>query len=188
MSYLVIGIILFISMTNMTTISQDEIPVSVKIPIFLKVLSFDRQLQKRAGNNLNMLIVFQGKFRQSLTEKDEVEEALDNLAINSIEGIPINYFYIDLDEIDIRNAISENHINLVYVCPLRGVSLDAISFICREKKILSFADVSSYVDNKMSVGLEMKAEKPQIIINLRNAKAEGADFSSQLLKLSRVIE
>jgi hypothetical protein len=100
----------------------------------------------------------------------------------------INYYYMDIDEVNIQDEISKHNINLIFVCPLRGISLETITSLCREKKILSFADVSSYVENKLSVGIEMKGEKPQIIINLKNSKAEGADFSSQLLKLSRVIE
>jgi len=186
--YFAIGIILFVSMTNLTSLNPDEIPVSIKVPIFLKVLSFDRQLHKRSGSNLNMLIVFQSRYRQSQTERDDTEDVLDNLSINSIEGMAINYYYMDIDEVNIQDEISKHNINLIFVCPLRGISLETITSLCREKKILSFADVSSYVENKLSVGIEMKGEKPQIIINLKNSKAEGADFSSQLLKLSRVIE
>ena len=94
--HLPIGFLLFLSLTNMAALNSDEIPVAVKIPIFLKVLSFDRQLHIRSGNNLNMLIVFQGKYKQSQLERDEVEDVLANLSINSIEGMPINYYYMDI--------------------------------------------------------------------------------------------
>jgi len=38
------------------------------------------------------------------------------------------------------------------------------------------------------VGVGLKGESPEIIINLPAAREEGSDFSSSLLKLARVIE
>jgi hypothetical protein len=37
------------------------------------------------------------------------------------------------------------------------------------------------------VGIGSKAGKPKILINLKASREEGADFSSQLLKLSKII-
>jgi hypothetical protein len=185
---LALGLLTMISSMNFAQPISDEISAAIKVPIFLKVLSFDRQLKARAGKSLNMFIVYQSKYRYSQSERDEIENVLDNLSINSIEGIPINYFYIDIDEENFQSEVAKWKIDLMLVCPLRGFSLSTIASVCRGNKILSFADISSYVDYGLSVGIEMKAEKPQIIINIKSAKAEGAEFSSQLLKLARVIE
>jgi hypothetical protein len=38
----------------------------------------------------------------------------------------------------------------------------------------------------LSVGVE--AERPQIVVNLKRAKAEGHKLSSRLLKLAKVVE
>jgi hypothetical protein len=48
--------------------------------------------------------------------------------------------------------------------------------------------VPDYVGAGCAVGIGTEGEKPLIIINLPAAKAEGADFSSQLLQLAKVIE
>lgn len=39
-----------------------------------------------------------------------------------------------------------------------------------------------------SVGIDLTGDRPDIVINLPAAKAEGADFDAQLLKLARVIQ
>lgn len=165
-----------------------EIPATTQIPIFLKILSFDRKLNERSGGELNMLIVYQGNFLSSQLASEEVNDALIELSIKKVEGIPVRFYYIDLDESDLLEAVIKYKINLIYICPLRGISMGNITSICREKSILSFTGVSSYVESGISVGLELRNDRPQIIINLTAAKAEGADFSSQLLKLSKVIE
>jgi hypothetical protein len=48
--------------------------------------------------------------------------------------------------------------------------------------------VPDYIYNGISVGIDIKGEKPEILINLKSSKLEGADFSSQLLKISTIIE
>ncbi len=46
----------------------------------------------------------------------------------------------------------------------------------------------AYVNQRFAVGLEIKDQKPEIIINLSSTRAEGSDFSANLLKLCRIID
>ncbi len=164
-----------------------EIPAKIQISIFLKTLSFDRKLSERSGDELNMLIIYQGNYTPSQLASQEVSEALNELSINKVEGIPIKYYFLNIDEFNLLSAVIKHKINLIYVCPLRGISLKTITSISREKSIISFTGIPSYVESGISIGVGLKRDKPQIVINLTSSKAEGADFSSQLLNLSKVI-
>ncbi|MBU2583915.1 MAG: YfiR family protein [Bacteroidetes bacterium] len=164
-----------------------EIPATIQISILLKTLSFDRKLSERSGDELNMLIIYQGNYTTSQLANKEVSEALNKLSINKVEGIPIKYYFLNIDESNLLSAVIKYEINLIYVCPLRGISLKTITSISREKSIISFTGIPSYVESGISIGVGLKRDKPQIVINLTSSKAEGADFSSQLLKLSKVI-
>jgi hypothetical protein len=44
------------------------------------------------------------------------------------------------------------------------------------------------VDEGIAIGLDLKAERPEIVVNLEGARAEGADFTAQLLKLARLVQ
>jgi hypothetical protein len=77
---------------------------------------------------------------------------------------------------------------LIYVAPLRAYDVTKISNLSKKLKILTLTGVNEYIDFGLSITIGVKGDKPQIIINLPSAKAEGADFSSQLLKLATVIE
>lgn len=165
-----------------------EVPVDIQFPIFLKILTFDRKLQQRGKNGLNMLIIYQKNFRSSYLIKEEIGKILTRLDINKIESIPIKYSFIDIDETNLHSALAKYNTNLIYICPLRGVPVESITKITREGGVLSFTGVPEYVESGVSVGIELKGEKPHIMINLASAKAEQAEFSSQLLRVAKILE
>ena len=64
---------------------------------------------------------------------------------------------------------------------------EKITGVSRAKKVITLTSVPDYVESGLAVGIGVKGGKPRIIINLPAAKAEGANFSSQLLRLAKVI-
>ena len=44
-----------------------------------------------------------------------------------------------------------------------------------------------YVEAGVSVGIGIRRDRPLIIVNLAQARAEGTAFSSQLLALARIV-
>lgn len=165
-----------------------EVPVELQFPIFLKILTFDRKLQQRGKNGLNMLIIYQKNYKSSYFIKEEIGKILSRLDIGKIESIPIKYNFIDIEETNLQSALIKYRTNLIYICPLRGVALESITRVTKENGVLSFTGVPDYVESGVSVGIELKDEKPHIIINLTSAKAEQADFSSQLLRVAKILE
>ena len=47
--------------------------------------------------------------------------------------------------------------------------------------------VPEYVDQGVAVGVGIRKDRPLIIVNLEQARAEGSVFSSQLLALARIV-
>lgn len=164
------------------------IPVNIQFQIFFKILSYDKKLDSRGSDGLKFLIVYQKKFRSSLAVHDDIRKMLDDYKFNDVEKIPLTFHFADIDEISLAESIAKDKINLVYFCPLRGIDIKEISLITRERDVLSFTDVPGYVGEGISVGLELINQKPRILINLSASKEEHADFSSQLLKISKIVE
>lgn len=163
------------------------IPVEVQFQIFFKILSFDKNINKRGADGLNILIVYQKKYRSSLALFNDINTMLEDSSIKSINKIPVRFHFVNIDETTISSIAKAEKINLIYLCPLRGVDITDITLFTRENDILSFTGISEYVYAGISVGVELKNQKPQIIINLNAAKEELADFSSQLLRISKII-
>ncbi|RKZ30104.1 hypothetical protein DRQ33_08170, partial [bacterium] len=76
----------------------------------------------------------------------------------------------------------------LYITPGFDNNLSQILDICSENNILSMTGVPSYAESGTAIGLGIKNDKPEIIINLKVSKQIGADFSADILKLARVIK
>jgi hypothetical protein len=164
------------------------VPLSVQVPLLLKILTFDRNLKERVGEEVVIAVVYQGKFKTSLNVKDEFVKLIQESSMPSIGGIPVRCIALDLStEKELDQAIVQDSIDVLYVAPLRAVGIETIAGVSRKRKITTLTGVPEYVESGLAVGLGIKGDKAEIIINLPVAKSEGADFSSQLLKLARIL-
>ena len=157
--------------------------------MFIKILSYDRHLINNLIDEVKIGIVYQDKYRTSLNVKNKIEEFMNAPPLKTIESFPCTLISIDAaDEEQLKYLIENAGIDILYVAPLRAFDLEIITSISRKNKITTLTGIPEYVDMGIALGLELKGDKPRIIVNLTAAKAEGADFSSRLLKLARVIE
>jgi hypothetical protein len=165
------------------------VPVELEIPLFSKILVFDRNMKNRIGHEMTVGILFQSHYRRSLTVK---KDFLDYVRINpdqSVNQIPIRFVAVDLnDTTDLASVIEETHINVLYITPLRAVDMNVITLISRSKSLITWTGVPEYVAAGISIGIGIKGGKPLILINRPAAIAEGLDFSSQLLKLAQIFD
>lgn len=188
LKYIFTKLFLVVIFSGIAFTQEMSVPVDIQIPLFKKILTFDRNLKIRSSNGLVIGVLFQKDFKSSSDVKNEfISEATispDSLNHSLIQFFPLQY----ADESELTNNLSKQNIDILYITPMRAVDLKMVSRLCQTQKILSITGVPKYVENGISVGLDIKAEKPQIIINLQSAKSEGADFSSKLLNLAKVIE
>lgn len=183
-------IIFIICLAGPAAAQEIETPVDVHIPIFLKVLSFDRNLKKRVGNGdeIILAIVFQEKFRKSLNVKNQAEKFLEQFTGNKIADIPLRTVPLALDDLaGLKTALLKEKVVVMYITPLRAVDIKGLVFICRSIHITSLTGVPEYCGAGVAVSVGSKGGNPEIIINRDAAETEGADFSSQLLKLATLI-
>ena len=76
---------------------------------------------------------------------------------------------------------------MLYVSPLRATPLRDVITASRAMRVTTVTGVPRYVESGLAIGVDMKGERPEIVINLAASRAEGADLTSHLLKLARVV-
>jgi YfiR/HmsC-like len=169
---------------------QMDAPAEIQIPLLYKILTFDRKLGDRApGNDIVIAIVFQTGYRGSVVARDQAVEAFQQMADSTISGHPVHWVAVEFNDVDaLRLSLIRHRVDVIYVTPLRGVELEPIKMAAREARITTFTGVPRYVERGLALGVGIARERPQIIVNLGAARAEGSDFTSQLLRVSRVIE
>jgi hypothetical protein len=157
------------------------VPVRVQVPLLLRIMTFDRNLAQRRTGDLVVAVLYQSRNRTSMTIAEEVTRLLGSTPGTEAVGI-------DLDHVtDLRAALAESRGRVLYVSPLRDVEISGIVGVSREAGVTTVTGVPRYVDEGIAIGLDLKAERPEIVVNLEGARAEGADFTAQLLKLARLV-
>jgi YfiR/HmsC-like len=167
-----------------------DAPAEIQIPLLYKILTFDRKLGERApGEDLVIAIVFQTGYRGSVVARDQVVDALKHMGDSTISGHKVHWLAVELSDVEsLKLSLVHNRVDVMYVTPLRGVELNHIVAASRAAGITTFTGVPRYVERGLALGVGIARERPQIIVNLLAARAEGSDFTSQLLRVCKVFE
>jgi len=166
---------------------EASVPVAVQISIFLRIVAFDRALTLRAPQEIVFGIAYQRGNRASVLARDEASRAL-RASEDGVGGIRIRIEPIDLDAARLSEEILRLRLTHLYVTPLRATDLATITALTRAASVLTLAGVPAYVAAGLSIGVELRDGRPRILINLAASRLEGADLSSELLKLATIVE
>jgi hypothetical protein len=164
-----------------------EVPIDVQIPLFLKVLAFDRQFRVRATNELVVMVAYQSGNRQSTSAKDNALRALAEQTL-SAEGLAVRAVAVDLDQGGLRAALRQHKASMLYITPVRGVDIEEIASAAQAARVRTFSGVTTYITRGLAVGVRRIGDRPKLVVNLRAARLEGADFSAEFLKLVQVVD
>lgn len=165
-----------------------EVPIETQAAILVKILSFDRNLADHPGEPIRIGVLYQPRVRTSRAVFEAFRDALEKGDHPSVAGREIKVVPIAVEnEADVRGQLSVAPIQVLYVTPLRAVPISAIVELTRRRSIVSFSGVRSYLNEGISVGLQSRGQKPEIVINIAANRAEGADFGAQLLKMARIV-
>jgi hypothetical protein len=188
--YLLLGVMALMFSGRSAYAQEMDAPLEVQIPLLYKILTFDRRLGERApGDDIVIAILYQTGYRGSVVARDQAVDALKRMGDSTISGHAVHWLSVELTGVEaLRLSLTRNRADVIYVTPLRGVELDPIKVVARAAGITTFTGVPRYVERGLALGVGIARERPQIIVNLEAARAEGSDFTSQLLRVCKVLE
>jgi len=161
--------------------AETVVPMDVQVVLFSKIWKLDRNFKPETP--VRVAVIYQEGYRPSVNVVHEL------LAAIQAAQLPIHCTLIDVDQqATLQERIPTKGFDVFYVAPLRGIDVRKISEISRLNGIKTITGVPEYVSDGLGVGIGLLKQRPLIIINLKAARAEGSEFRTQLLKLSRVIE
>ena len=145
------------------------VPAKVQAAILKKILVYDKSLQGKEGRI--KLVVVGGE--KALA--DEIASAFREVGV-TVDEAKVDELLGKLDDATI-----------VYVMP--GVPTAPVKRVLAEKKALSVTGLPTMVEKgDVAVGIGLRDDgKPQIIVHLLQLKAEGHEFSAEMLKLAKVV-
>jgi len=185
------GILAVVSAMSLAMAGIDDLPrvaCEIQFDLTLKILTFDRNLRVRVGEEIVIAIVYDNDAPASLQVKMEMERAIEESPFKSVDRIPIRKTALDISQSTNWTAdLAKSGADLVYLSPLREQALVRMLSICRKMKLMTVASLPEYPARGATIGFEPPGGKPVIVINMRAAAAEGADFSSRLLNIAKVL-
>lgn len=155
--------------------------------ILARVLSYDRNLPKRAGTSVNLAILGrprgdQGESRACV----DAFRALERLTINKLPLRVTSFTYAG--RASLEAALRDQKISVLYLGPGLEKDLDDIISVTRALGVMSMGSEASYLERGVSIGVFRDGEKNTVWINLKATRAEGISFSSDLLQLAKLID
>jgi len=179
------GILLFFAPARA---EQMPLAVEAQIPLLLKVLTYDRNFEQKAGRELALGIVHDPSDRDSAKATAEVGSTLYKFAGKTVKKLPLKYFTIEFTgPADLERFVKEKHISVLYIAPGSAKALAAVLKVSEDLKLTTLTGVPDYVRRGVAVGIGVVQDKPQILINLAAARAEGSDFDASLLRIATVL-
>lgn len=181
--------IIFLLLTSLTFSQEITLPIEAQYTLLKKVLNYDRSLKERCGSEIVIGVVYQSRFSASNSTKEYLLHSWENESTNPrILGLPVRMLAIDLIGGELETMMLENEIDILYVMPLRAISIDGIAQISRTHGITTVSSIVEYNYQGLSIGFDLVNKKPKIVINYPAALAEGIDLKSTLLQYAKLIE
>jgi uncharacterized protein DUF4154 len=163
-------------------------PTDLQVPLILKVLTYDRELLQKVKSELTIGIVYFPSDPTSIQAKDDVLRILQQLSDKTVRKVAIRSVAVEYKSpADLLSAVSANHINVFYVTPGNAPHLDRVLQVSQSQRITTVTGVPDYVQKGVAVGIGVRQDKPQILINLASVKSEGSEFDASLLRIATVI-
>jgi hypothetical protein len=164
------------------------LPVAQQVPLLLKILTYDRNFEKKAGAELAIGIVYDPTDRDSAKATTDLGNTLFQSRDKTVKQLKIKYYTIEYtNAADLERFVKQKGISVLYIAPGNTRNLANIVQLSQELRLTTTTGVPDYVRRGASVGLALSQDKPQILINLQSTRAEGIQFDASLLRLATIV-
>lgn len=156
-----------------------DVPVGVQLPLFVNIWKMDRSF--KPSTPIVLAVLYQkNNVRSAAAFAEVMRWARKNPGIQ-ITSVP-------MEEANWDALLATVYADVFYVTAMRGVDIEQIAAIARARRIRTMADLPDYLKHGLSVAIGVRNDRPLIMINLEAARAEGAAYQAQLLKLAEIVK
>ena len=167
--------------------AQDmALPLADQWRLYDNIMSFDRLFEDRAEDGIVVGVLYQSRYRPSARVREDLEQMDEdgvlNLAGRKVRLVPIEFTTAR----ELERRLVETEADVLYIAPLRGAAMQELTALSDEYDVCTLTGVPDYVRLGIAVGLGLRGERPEILVNLGSSRDQGMDLSSQLLRIATV--
>lgn len=174
-------------LTTSPALADDEVavPVPLQIELLLKVAGYDKNLPARAPSVVRVLILAKPGFAQSSRVGQAAARALEG---KTTANRPVEISSLTFSTGAALTAkVKDDKVAIVYVAPgFDAAEMTTIAKALAGQSVLSAGAVTRFSDDVV-LGFELVSGKPKLVVNVKRARDQNVELSSQVLKIVRVI-
>ncbi|MCP3061203.1 YfiR family protein [Myxococcus sp. K38C18041901] len=156
--------------------------------IALRSLAYDNNLAKRAGDELLVTVLYRPDVPASAERSLRLVEALTKLGTMKVQGLPLRAQRMAWTGLPaLRSSVEAQGVDVLFLCDGLEAELGALTAYSRQEKLLTVSGVPGAVEKGVSLGVFLTGDRYTIGVNLPASSAEGASFSSDLLRLATTL-
>jgi hypothetical protein len=168
--------------------ARAQVPAEHMGKLAFRILTFDRRLIVRAGEgSVNVAVLYRPGAPASEARYEEVEQAFRALAGKGkvmgreVKAVALPFSPRLADDLKRLKAVA------VYVCVGLESETEVIRTATQAGQVLSLTDSEESTRAGLGIGIVLRETRAAVLVNLKAARAEGADLDSAFLKLAEVI-
>ncbi|MBL8608451.1 MAG: DUF4154 domain-containing protein [Myxococcales bacterium] len=174
-------------LTDPTARAEDAaVPPTMQAQLLAKVAGYDRNLPARAQGTVRVLVVVKRDDAPSARAAAQVTATLKELP--TIAALPhVEETLTYTSAADLAGACRNKRASIVYLTPSLAGESAAIGAALRGGDVLSFA-AAAESSRSAVVGFDLVSGRPQLVVNVTQARHQNVALKPELLKLAKVIE
>jgi hypothetical protein len=181
LSMLLIG---WVAMAPLPAATEPQLPPDLQLALLTKVLSFDRRAD--FGSELVIAVPFQPAYPASVRNRDGWLRAAQAAAPDQVAGARVRVIAVPYTP-GLADELRRQDADVAVLGPLRAVDVPVVAERVRSVGVRTAATVAEYGSQSTAVQLLLRDGRGHIVINHGLARREGAEFSSQLLRVAEVV-
>ena len=159
------------------------------MPIFLKMLTYDRTLWEAPNPNLRIGVLHRSGRPESDANMTAIVDALSRSADKTVNDVHFDFRTLSWSDPDeMARKIAAADVDVVYVTAGHEDVLGDIVGATRTAGILTITGTPGLVKAGLSVGLRLDRDRPRLEVNLAALDAEGHQLDARVLRLCEVVD
>jgi hypothetical protein len=170
-------------------VSAQDVPPERQVLILTRALAYDDEIKNRAGDDVLIGVVSKVGNAASDAMAGAMLKAFRGIGGVKVQGLSLKFTQLAFTSGPaLQAAAASQNVDVMYVCAGLEADLPAIIEVTRKRRTISIGSREEHVQRGLAIGVFQVDGKPTIVVNLPAAKAEGSAFSSDLLRLAKVIK
>jgi len=177
-----------LSGTSSYAAKDERMPSARFAAILGRLLTYDGSLQRRAGSEIGIAVLYRLGNAQSLAEANEAFDQIRAFEGGKTLELPVKTYKLAFDgEADLEKAAAGYGLDVFVVTGGMTDQTDIVRRVSARRKILTVGNDGMQARRGLSVAIYVSEGKSKILVNLSASKREGTAFDSALLGICETI-